>query len=130
MKISQVVTTDNHIEGDRITLQELLGKPIVIEKIIIEKSKFKDHGDKECLSLQICFPEFTQEPDEQGDSFVKGPDGHPIGERRCVFTGSEVLIKKAKEMSDNCSKLGRDKNHLNIECKTIKIKNYYTFTSI
>lgn len=82
------------IIGKGIEIEELFGKRILIEKTKISKSKFtgKDNSGMR-LQMQVVLATFNDCADANGDFFVKKPDGTPDGERRCCFTGSDILIQ-------------------------------------
>lgn len=89
------------IIGKGIEIEELFGKRILIEKTKISKSKFTGKNNSGLrLQMQVVLATFNEKPDENGDFYVKKPDGTPDGERRCCFTGSDILIEgiqKAEE---------------------------------
>ena len=43
--------------------------------------------------MQVVLASFNDVADSNGDFYVKKPDGTPDGERRCCFTGSDILIQ-------------------------------------
>ena len=49
---------------------------------------------------------FNDEPDEEGDFFVKGENGLCIGTRRSVFTGSDNLMKELQKAQLDFEELG------------------------
>jgi hypothetical protein len=61
-----ITTTINHFSGDKISINRVLNKPIIIHEYKIETSKFTD----QCLHMQI-------EVD---------------GAKRVLFLGSKILI--------------------------------------
>lgn len=82
------------IIGKGIEIEELFGKRILIEKTKISKSKFTGKNNSGMrLQMQVVLATFNECADENGDFFVKKPDGTPDGERRCCFTGSDILIQ-------------------------------------
>lgn len=78
-----------------IRIDDILDKPIIVWDYYIWKSHFKDSQDKQRLTLQI-------EVD---------------GEKRVVFTKSEILIRQIEKYA----------KELPFEAKIIKPKRYYTF---
>lgn len=86
------------IIGKGIEIEELFGKRILIEKTKISKSKFTGKNNSGMrLQMQIVLATFNECADSNGDFFVKKPDGTPDGERRCCFTGSDILIEGIQE---------------------------------
>lgn len=82
------------IIGKGIEIEELFGKRILIEKTKISKSKFTGKNNSGMrLQMQVVLATFNECADANGDFFVKKPDGTPDGERRCCFTGSDILIQ-------------------------------------
>lgn len=82
------------IIGKGIEIEELFGKRILIEKTKISKSKFTGKNNSGMrLQMQVVLATFNDCADASGDFFVKKPDGTPDGERRCCFTGSDILIQ-------------------------------------
>lgn len=82
------------IIGKGIEIEELFGKRILIEKTKISKSKFTGKNNSGMrLQMQVVLATFNDCADANGDFFVKKPDGTADGERRCCFTGSDILIQ-------------------------------------
>lgn len=82
------------IIGKGIEIEELFGKRILIEKTKISKSKFTGKNNSGLrLQMQVVIASFNDVADSKGDFYVKKPDGTPDGERRCCFTGSDILIQ-------------------------------------
>lgn len=86
---------DSNIETDAIIgkgidLDDLFDKRIVVEKIKIQPTKFPGKNASGMRMQMQVIPDakFNDEPDEEGDFFVKGENGLCIGTRRSVFTGS------------------------------------------
>lgn len=68
----KITTTINHFTGDKISINRVLNKPILIHEYKIEPSKYKD----QCLHLQI-------EVD---------------GEKRVLFLGAKILIEAIQKI--------------------------------
>ena len=95
---------DSNIESDAIIgkgidLEELFDQRIVIEKIKIQPTKFPGKNASGMRMQMQVIPDakFNDEPDEEGDFFVKGENGLCIGTRRSVFTGSDNLMKELQK---------------------------------
>lgn len=95
---------DSNIETDAIIgkgidLDDLFDKRIVVEKIKIQPTKFPGKNASEMRMQMQVIPDakFNDEPDEEGDFFVKGENGLCIGTRRSVFTGSDNLMEELQK---------------------------------
>lgn len=91
------------IIGKGIDFDELFDRRIIIEKVKIDQSKFKGKNQSGLLmQMQIVLAKFNDEPDAQGDYYVKDENGAPKGERRCAFTGSDILIETMQTAMEQC----------------------------
>ena len=95
---------DSNIEtdaiiGNGIDLDDLFDKRIVVEKIKIQPTKFPGKNASGMRMQMQVIPDakFNDEPDEEGDFFVKGENGLCIGTRRSVFTGSDNLMEELQK---------------------------------
>ena len=95
---------DSNIEmdaiiGKGIDLDDLFDKRIVVEKIKIQPTKFPGKNASGMRMQMQVIPDakFNDEPDEEGDFFVKGENGLCIGTRRSVFTGSDNLMEELQK---------------------------------
>ena len=95
---------DSNIETDAIIgkgidLDDLFDKRIVVEKIKIQPIKFPGKNASGMRMQMQVIPDakFNDEPDEEGDFFVKGENGLCIGTRRSVFTGSDNLMEELQK---------------------------------
>ena len=95
---------DSNIETDAIIgkgidLDDLFDKRIVVEKIKIQPTKFPGKNASGMRMQMQVIPDakFNDEPDEEGDFFVKGENGLCIGTRRSVFTGSDNLMEELQK---------------------------------
>jgi hypothetical protein len=95
---------DSNIETDAIIgkgidLDDLFDKRIVVEKIKIQPTKFTGKNASGMRMQMQVIPDakFNDEPDEEGDFFVKGENGLCIGTRRSVFTGSDNLMEELQK---------------------------------
>ncbi|MDP2723220.1 MAG: hypothetical protein Q8O72_10715 [Bacteroidales bacterium] len=69
----------NVIEGDKVSIDDILNKPIIVTNAKVGPSKYQRNTSGKCLTLQ-----FEQEPN------------HP----QILFTSSEVLISQIEEYND------------------------------
>lgn len=98
------------IIGKGIEIEELFGKRILIEKTKIAKSKFTGKNNSGMrLQMQVVLASFNECADSNGDFFVKKPDGTPDGERRCCFTGSDILIEGIQEAEAKISAINTER---------------------
>lgn len=95
---------DSNIETDAIIgkgidLDDLFDKRIVVEKIKIQPTKFPGKNASGMRMQMQVIPDakFNDEPDEEGDFFVKGENGLCIGTWRSVFTGSDNLMEELQK---------------------------------
>lgn len=95
---------DSNIETDAIIgkgidLDDLFDKRIVVEKIKIQPTKFPGKNASGMRMQMQVIPDakFNDEPDEEGDFFVKGENGLCIGTRRSDFTGSDNLMEELQK---------------------------------
>ena len=87
------------IIGNGIDPDDLFDKRIVVEKIKIQQTKFQGKNASGMRMQMQVIPDakFNDEPDEEGDFFVKGENGLCIGTRRSVFTGSDNLMEELQK---------------------------------
>lgn len=97
----------NIIEGDKIKIEEIPNKPIIVTNYEVTDSKHYKSGGSRCLKIQ-----FYREDDETKT-------------RKILFTGSSVLIKQIEDAKKELE----DKGLSFVFRATItKISNYYSFT--
>lgn len=88
--------------GKSIDMEELFNRRIVIEKVIVQRSKYPGKNTSGLrMQMQVVLATFNDEADNKGDYFLKNPDGTPKGERRSCFTGSDILISALKQAEAN-----------------------------
>lgn len=125
------------IIGKGIEMEELFGKRILIEKTKIAKSKFTGKNNSGLrLQMQVVLATFNESADENGDFFVKKPDGTPDGERRCCFTGSDILIEGIQEAESKISTINQERHEQGlppmelypIDTTIVKVGKCFNFT--
>lgn len=125
------------IIGKGIEMEELFGKRILIEKTKIAKSKFTGKNNSGLrLQMQVVLATFNECADENGDFFVKKPDGTPDGERRCCFTGSDILIEGIQEAESKISTINQERHEQGlppmelypIDTTIVKVGKCFNFT--
>lgn len=90
------------VVGKGIEIEELFGKRILIEKTIIQPTKFPGKNSSGLrMQMQVVIASFNDAPDPSGDYFTKNADGTAIGERRSCFTGSDILISAIQKAESN-----------------------------
>ena len=96
-KFSDLGVKTSFVIGKSIEIDELFGRRILVEKTIIQPSKFKDKINSNLrMQMQVVFATFLPNGD-----YVKRADGAPEGERRSCFTGSDILISAIQEAEAN-----------------------------
>ncbi len=91
MRICDLNVQPDFIVGRSIGIDELFGKRILIEKVIITKSNYPGKNTSGmCMQMQVVLAHFNDQPDANGDYYDKDSEGNPVGERRSCFTGSDI----------------------------------------
>ena len=85
-------------EGEKVKVDNLLNKEIIVLKFKVRQSKYEDSNSKNCVTVQFC------EPDNET--------------KRIFFTGSCVIMDLLKKYE----------NQLPFKTTIKKIDRYYTFT--
>ena len=93
--------------GKGIEIEELFGRRILIEKTIIQPTKYPG---KNASGLQVVLATFNESPDKDGDYYTKNPDGTPVGERRSCFTGSDILISAIQKAENNLPAINKKRS--------------------
>ena len=87
-KFSELGVESDVVVGKSIDMDELFGRHILIEKTIIQPTKFPGKNSSGLrMQMQVVLATFLED-----GSYVKRADGTPDGERRSCFTGSDILI--------------------------------------
>ena len=123
------------IIGKGIDLEDLFDKRIVVEKIKIEPTKFpgKNASGMRMQMQVIVDAKFNDNPDKEGDYFVKDANGLAIGQRRSVFTGSDNLMEEMTKAqtqfkSDRASEGLKPKDFIVFDTTITKIGKMFHFT--
>lgn len=89
--------------GKGIEIEELFGRRILIEKTIIQPTKYPGKNASGLrMQMQVVLATFNESPDKDGDYYTKNQDGTPLGERRSCFTGSDILISAIQKPKAIC----------------------------
>jgi hypothetical protein len=87
-KFSELGVESDVVVGKSIDMDELFGRRVLIEKTIIQPTKFPGKNSSGLrMQMQVVLATFSED-----GSYVKRADGTPDGERRSCFTGSDILI--------------------------------------
>ena len=98
------------IFGKGIDMEELFNRRILIEKTIIQPTKYPGKNASGLrMQMQVVLATFNESPDKDGDFFTKNPDGTPTGERRSCFTGSDILIASIQKAQANMPEINRQR---------------------
>lgn len=74
------ISEEKILEGDKISIETVLNKEVIILGHKIMTSKYNKNNSGKCLYLQIEYQE----------------------EKRIIFTGSDVLIKQMDKYGNKC----------------------------
>lgn len=101
-KFCELGVESDSIIGKGIEIEELFGRRVLIEKVLIQPTKFPGKNSSGLrMQMQVVLATFNEAADNDGDFFTKNPDGTPIGERRSCFTGSDILIGAIQKAETN-----------------------------
>ena len=96
-KFSELGVEADVVVGKSIDMEDLFGRRILIEKTIIQPTKFPGKNSSGLrMQMQVVLATFL----ENGE-YVKRADGSPDGERRSCFTGSDILIGAIQKAETN-----------------------------
>jgi hypothetical protein len=96
-KFSELGVESEVVVGKSIEIDEIFDKRILIEKTIIQPTKFPGKNQSGLrMQMQVVLATFL----ENGE-YVKKADGTPDGERRSCFTGSDILIGAIQKAETN-----------------------------
>ena len=96
-KFSELGVESDVVVGKSIDMDDLFGRRVIIEKTIIQPTKFPGKNSSGLrMQMQVVLATFL----ENGD-YVKRADGSPDGERRSCFTGSDILIGAIQKAETN-----------------------------
>ena len=101
-KFCELGVESDSIIGKGIEIEELFGRRVLIEKVLIQPTKFPGKNSSGLrMQMQVVLATFNEAADKDGDFFTKNPDGTPIGERRSCFTESDILIGAIQKAETN-----------------------------
>lgn len=93
------------LDGDKVRVDDLLNKDIIICGYQIGKSKYKDKGSGVCIKVQFYAADDASE------------------ERKVFFSGSSVIQRQVEEAGGSLEKEGKP---ILFRTKVKKIGNYYS----
>ena len=101
------LTEHVNLEGDKVKLDEIINKEIIVSGVFLTDSKFQNKGSGKCSKIQFYFADDETET------------------KRICFSGSSVIYDQIKEMQGKF-----EENNAPILFRTTirKIGNYYSFT--
>ena len=74
--------------GKGIEIEELFGRRILIEKTIIQPTKYPGKNASGLrMQMQVVLATFNESPDQHGDYYTRTPMEHPLGKGVLVLPG-------------------------------------------
>jgi hypothetical protein len=110
-KFSELGVESDVVVGKSIDMEDLFGRRILIEKTIIQPTKFPGKNSSGLrMQMQVVLATFL----ENGE-YVKRADGSPDGERRSCFTGSDILIGAIQKAETNLPIINKQRQEKGLE---------------
>ena len=110
-KFSELGVESDVVVGKSIDMEDLFGRRILIEKTIIQPTKFPGKNSSGLrMQMQVVLATFL----EDGE-YVKRADGSPDGERRSCFTGSDILIGAIQRAESNLPIINNQRQEKGLE---------------
>lgn len=110
-KFCELGVESDVVIGKGIEIEELFGRRILIEKTIIQPTKYPGKNASGLrMQMQVVLATFNDAADKDGDFYTKNPDGTPVGERRSCFTGSDILISAIQKAETNLPEINRKRS--------------------
>lgn len=110
-KFSELGVESDVVVGKSIDMEDLFGRRILIEKTIIQPTKFPGKNSSGLrMQMQVVLATFL----EDGE-YVKRADGSPDGERRSCFTGSDILIGAIQRAETNLPIINNQRQEKGLE---------------
>lgn len=110
-KFSELGVESDVVVGKSIDMEDLFGRRILIEKTIIQPTKFPGKNSSGLrMQMQVVLATFL----ENGE-YVKRADGSPDGERRSCFTGSDILIGAIQKAETNLPIINKQRQDKGLE---------------
>ena len=110
-KFSELGVESDVVVGKSIDMEDLFGRRILIEKTIIQPTKFPGKNSSGLrMQMQVVLATFL----ENGE-YVKRADGSPDGEMRSCFTGSDILIGAIQKAETNLPIINKQRQDKGLE---------------
>lgn len=110
-KFSELGVESDVVVGKSIDMDELFGRHILIEKTIIQPTKFPGKNSSGLrMQMQVVLATFLED-----GSYVKRADGTPDDERRSCFTGSDILIGAIQRAETNIPIINKQRQEKGLE---------------
>ena len=125
------------IIGKGIDMEELFNRRILIEKTIIQPTKYPGKNASGLrMQMQVVLATFNPTPDKSGDYYQKDESGVAIGERRSCFTGSDILISAIQKAESRMPALNKERQERGgpllsvypIDTTIVKVGKCFQFT--
>lgn len=92
-KFCELGVESDVVIGKGIDIEDLFGRRILIEKVIIQPTKFPGKNSSGLrMQMQVVLATFNEEADKDGDFYTKNPDGTPAGKDGLVLPGLTYLL--------------------------------------
>lgn len=92
-KFCELGVESDVVIGKGIDIEDLFGRRILIEKVIIQPTKFPGKNSSGLrMQMQVVLATFNEEADKDGDFYTKNPDGTPPGKDGLVLPGLTYLL--------------------------------------
>lgn len=123
--------------GKGIDMEELFNRRILIEKTIIQPTKYPGKNASGLrMRMQVVLATFNPTPDKSGDYYQKDESGVAIGERRSCFTGSDILISAIQKAESRMPALNKERQERGepllsvypIDTTIVKVGKCFQFT--
>lgn len=115
-KFSELGIEADVVVGRSIDMEDLFGRRILIEKTIIQPTKYPDKNSSNLrMQMQVVLATFNEQADKDGDYYAKDVGGTPVGERCSCFTGSDVLISAIQKAEENLPILNKKRLEQGLE---------------
>ncbi|WP_373724326.1 hypothetical protein [Bacteroides heparinolyticus] len=123
--------------GKGIDMEELFNRRILIEKTIIQPTKYPGKNSSGLrMQMQVVLATFNPTPDAAGDYFQKDASGNAVGERRSCFTGSDILISAIQKAESRLPEMNKERRESNqpllsiypIDTTIVKVGKCFQFT--
>ena len=123
--------------GKGIDMEELFNRRILIEKTIIQPTKYPGKNASGLrMQMQVVLATFNPTPDKSGDYYQKDESGVAIGERRSCFTGSDILISAIQKAESRMLALNKERQERGepllsvypIDTTIVKVGKCFQFT--